>query len=269
MKKAPPPRAPLGHCPSLTSCFRCAPWPVLRRRCCPGSSRPRGPSQPVPRTRGRRETRAERVDSSMDNLGMDVTGESRAALVILAFLQADCQGAELQKELHSLSNEFHLTRYINCNGPRIDTAEVGSLEAELSLLNTSFQETYSDDYESLPEDLHDIQPVAELQGQWNQDAAANIQQVAEEIREIAAQLQESVMAQATNNLMRNRSDSQSEWKTHLKLEVERILRNGTGLEHLPHERLVMALTLTLVKGVCEQAPQLLRSLFNAALQFIR
>ncbi|XP_062246391.1 uncharacterized protein LOC133955531 isoform X1 [Platichthys flesus] len=202
----------------------------------------------------------------MDNLGMDVTGDSRAALVILAFLQADCQGAELQKELHSLSNEFHLTRDINCNGPRINTAEVGSVETDGYLEPECLLQTDCREIDIVPVDLHDIQPVAELQGQY---AAANIQQVAEEIREIAAQLQESVMAQATNNLMRNRSDSQSEWKTHLKLEVERILRNGTGLEHLPQERLVMALTLTLVKGVCEQAPQLLRSLFNAALQFIR
>ncbi|XP_053283155.1 uncharacterized protein LOC128444618 isoform X2 [Pleuronectes platessa] len=189
----------------------------------------------------------------MDKLGMDVTGDSRAALIILAFLQADCQGAELRKELHSLSNEFHLTRDINCSGPwSISRREIARPRPEL-----------------VPVDLPDIQPVAELEWQWNQEAAANIQQVAEEIREVADQLQESVIAQATSNLMRNRSDSQSEWKTHLNSEVQRILRNGTGLEHLPHERLVMALTLTLVKGVCEQAPQFLRSLFNAALQFIR
>ena len=59
-----------------------------------------------------------------------------------------------------------------------------------------------------------------------------------------------------------------QWKTHLTLEVQQIMRQGTFLEHLPQERVIMALTLTLVKGVCEQAPQLLRSLFNAALQFI-
>ncbi|XP_060932658.1 BH3 interacting domain death agonist isoform X2 [Limanda limanda] len=194
----------------------------------------------------------------MDNRVMDVPGGSSAALVMLAFLQADCRGAEIQKELHSLGNELHVThRDINCNGPRVDPSEDGDLETDGHL-----------EYESVHMDLQGIQPVVELPWQWNQDPAANIQQVAGELREIADQLEESVMTQATRNLMRNTSDSRAEWRTHLNSEVQRIIRNGTGLEHLPQERVFMALTLTLVKGVCEQAPQLLRSLFNAALQFI-
>ncbi|XP_062246393.1 uncharacterized protein LOC133955531 isoform X2 [Platichthys flesus] len=166
----------------------------------------------------------------MDNLGMDVTGDSRAALVILAFLQADCQGAELQKELHSLSNEFHLTRDINCNGPRINTAEVGSVETDGYLEPECLLQTDCREIDIVPVDLHDIQPVAELQGQY---AAANIQQVAEEIREIAAQLQESVMAQATNNLMRNRSDSQSEVSLLNSLE-EAVNHRGSDTNCLTH-----------------------------------
>ncbi|XP_034444121.1 BH3 interacting domain death agonist [Hippoglossus hippoglossus] len=192
----------------------------------------------------------------MDNLGMDVTGGSSAALVILAFLQADCRGSEFRKELLSLGSEFQLTRDINCNGPRIEPAEDGDLETDGHLA------------ECVRMDLRDIQPVVGPQWQWNHDALAGIQQVADELREIADQLQARVTARATRNLMRNTSDSQSEWRTHLTSEVERIMRDGTGLEHLPQERVFMALTLTLVKGVCEQAPQLLRSLFNAALQFI-
>ena len=47
-----------------------------------------------------------------------------------------------------------------------------------------------------------------------------------------------------------------------------MMRQGVGLEHLPQERVFVALTLTLVRGVCEQAPRLLRNLFHTALQYI-
>ncbi|XP_019959193.2 BH3 interacting domain death agonist isoform X2 [Paralichthys olivaceus] len=203
-----------------------------------------------------RDTNAEWVASSMDNLCMDVTGGSSVALVILAFLQADCRDSEFRKELHSLGNEFKLTRDINCNAPSIDQLEDGDLETDGHLPG------------GVSVSLQDIQPSVELQWPRNDEAVANIQQVAEGLREIAAQLEESVLAQATSNLRRNISDSPSEWKNHLTLEVDRIMRHGIGLEHLPQERVFMALTLTLVKGVCEQAPQLLRSLFYAALQYI-
>lgn len=46
------------------------------------------------------------------------------------------------------------------------------------------------------------------------------------------------------------------------------MRQGVGLRDLAQEKVVVALTLTLVKGVCEKAPQLLRNLFNVALQYV-
>lgn len=60
------------------------------------------------------------------------------------------------------------------------------------------------------------------------------------------------------------------WKHHLALEVEWVKKQGLGpvLDYLPQEKVIMALTLTLVKGVCERAPLLLRNLFSAAVQFI-
>lgn len=58
-----------------------------------------------------------------------------------------------------------------------------------------------------------------------------------------------------------------QWKDHLTWEVERAMRRGVGLEHLPQERVAAALALTLVRGVCEQTPRLLRDLFSAVLQY--
>uniref|UniRef100_A0A3P9Q8R4 BH3-interacting domain death agonist n=1 Tax=Poecilia reticulata TaxID=8081 RepID=A0A3P9Q8R4_POERE len=54
---------------------------------------------------------------------------------------------------------------------------------------------------------------------------------------------------------------------HLVNEVERLLRE-VSVKDLPQEQVVVALTLTLVKGVCIQAPRLLKGLFDTAVQFI-
>ncbi|TMS05232.1 hypothetical protein E3U43_004482 [Larimichthys crocea] len=118
--------------------------------------------------------------------------------------------------------------------------------------------------------LHDIQPSVELRPQGNHAGAAAIQQVAEGLRDIAAQLEHDVVARATQNLSRNLSNSPSaQWGEHIIQEVNRVMRQGVvGLQHVPQEQVIVALTLTLVKGVCEQAPRLLRILFNVALQCI-
>ena len=57
------------------------------------------------------------------------------------------------------------------------------------------------------------------------------------------------------------------WKNHLTLEVEWVVKNSQGLD-LPQERLMMALALTLVKGVCERTPTLLRRLFATTLEYL-
>lgn len=79
------------------------------------------------------------------------------------------------------------------------------------------------------------------------------------------------MAQAAENLTKKlQKYSIGRWKHHLALEVEWVKKQGLGpvLDYLPQEKVIMALTLTLVKGVCERAPLLLRNLFSAAVQFI-
>lgn len=192
----------------------------------------------------------------MDELG-NLTNGQNAALVILAFLQADCRTSEYGKELLSLGKELNLTRDINFNGPRRDALDDGDLETDGHLSSC------------ITASLDDIQPSVELQWPRNRAEAADLQQIAEGLREIADQLEHNIVAQATQNLSRNISTSPSEqWKDHLRWEVERVIRQGVGLEHLPQERVFVALTLTLVKGVCEQVPRLLRNLFNSALQYL-
>lgn len=194
----------------------------------------------------------------MDALGTLTSGPD-VALVVLAFLQADCKSSDFRKELASLGHEIRQTRDINCNGPGRDAPEDGDLETDGHL-------SYC-----LEAQMGDIRPSVDLQRLGNHAEVAAIQRVAEELREIAAQLEHNVVARATQNLSRNISDSSSErWTDLLSREVDRLMRQGVGLglEHLPQERVLVALTLTLVKGVCERAPQLVRNLFRTALQSI-
>ncbi|XP_078114020.1 BH3 interacting domain death agonist [Sander vitreus] len=188
----------------------------------------------------------------MDNLGDLTSGQNAAALVVLAFLQADCRTSEYGKELLSLGKDLNLTRDINFK----DALEDGDIETDGHLPSRITA-------------LDDIQPSLELQWPRNGAEAADLQQIAEGLREIADQLEHVVVAQATQNLSRNLTTSPSDqWKNYLTEEVRTVMRQGVGLEHLPQERVMMALTLTLVKGVCEQAPRLLRNLFHTALQCI-
>uniref|UniRef100_A0A8C6SHV4 BH3-interacting domain death agonist n=1 Tax=Neogobius melanostomus TaxID=47308 RepID=A0A8C6SHV4_9GOBI len=50
--------------------------------------------------------------------------------------------------------------------------------------------------------------------------------------------------------------------------IQNILAHGVGLHNLQQERVIAALTFTLVKEVCLQTPTLLRSLFHTALQYL-
>ncbi|XP_071752980.1 BH3 interacting domain death agonist isoform X2 [Centroberyx gerrardi] len=194
----------------------------------------------------------------MDYFGKMIGGPN-ADLVILSFLcQTDCGISEFQKELRSLGEELNFTRDINSNGPWRDSHEDGQLESDGHCPS------------SIIGSLGDIQPQVELDWPVNPGEAEALRQVAVELKEIADQLEHSVVAQATQNLSRSLSNSPMTWKQLLALEVEWAVRQGpyVGLEHLPQERIIVALTLTLVKGVCERAPRLLRDLFTAALQYI-
>lgn len=192
----------------------------------------------------------------MDDLGNLKSGQN-AALVILAFLQADCGDSEYSEELYFLAQEINVNRDINCNGLGEDPSEDGYLESDGGHLCGCITDA-----------VRDIQPSVGLPG--NHADAEVFVQIAEGLREIAAQLEHNVVAQATQNLSRNinASHSPQEWGKYLSSEVERVMRQGLSLSDLPQERVILALSLTLVKGVYKQAPHLLRNLFNTALQYI-
>lgn len=46
------------------------------------------------------------------------------------------------------------------------------------------------------------------------------------------------------------------------------MRHNVTLKDVAQEQIAVALTLALVKGVCEQTPRLLRNLFAATLRYI-
>lgn len=192
------------------------------------------------------------------NIG-NVTSGPDAALVMLAFLQADVKvtNSEYRRELSTLGQELHFIRDINCNGLRT-SQDRGELETDGHQASCF----------SAP--LRDIQPVADLYWPGNGADVAAVQRVAQELRDIAAHLEHSVVARATQSLSNNISNSPSDtWKAHLSQEVDRVMRQGVNLNDIPQERVMVALTFTLVRGVCETTPRVLRKLFDMALQYIR
>lgn len=189
----------------------------------------------------------------MDELG-DLKSGQNAALLMWVFLQADSSTPEFSKELLSLGKELDFSRDINFNRLCEEDLDDGDLE--------------TDGHLPIRAALQDILPSVELQWPMSRAQAADCQQLAEELREIADQLQQNVVNQATQNLSRNMSNIPSaQWTEHLSREVQSVMQS-VGLHHLSRERVMLALTLTLVKGVCALAPQLLRSLFVTALQFL-
>lgn len=187
----------------------------------------------------------------MDDLRSLTRGQNVA--VVFAFLQADCKDSDYGLELRSLARDLNLFQDTKSSGARIESLDDG-LETDGHLPG------------GITVSLEDILPSV---GQWPRGRVeeAVFLRVAGELRDIADQLEQNVVARGIQNLNSHIEASPSEqWKQHLICEVERAMRQGVGLEHLPQERVLMALTLTLVRGVCEQAPRLLRSLFATALQ---
>ncbi|XP_077372043.1 BH3 interacting domain death agonist isoform X2 [Festucalex cinctus] len=184
----------------------------------------------------------------MDDL-TKLTGEQNATLVLLSFLQADCSNAQYNAAVNSLGKELTETWRSSCE------EECGVIECDGNLSTTIGS-------------IDDIEPLVELYWPGGEREARALQEVAARLREIAAQLEQNVVDQAARNLRRNVMSSPSEWLDLLKIEVQRAMMQGVGLEHLAQERVMVALSLTLVKQVCEHTPRLLRDLFNTALQYI-
>lgn len=86
----------------------------------------------------------------MDVLRNPSSGQN-TALVIWAFLQADCRSAEYRNEIFSLGQDINLTRDINWNGLREDPPDDGALETD-GHLSCCIRASWDD-----------IQPSADLQ----------------------------------------------------------------------------------------------------------
>ncbi|XP_053741026.1 BH3 interacting domain death agonist [Synchiropus splendidus] len=170
-------------------------------------------------------------------------------LVLLEFLQGGCKSADYNVALATLKRNLS----INCNQMLNDDGDI-ECDGHMS-------------HDSIALDLADIRPDVNLN--VNHAQAAVVQQVAADLRQIAARFEHDIIAQATQNLQRNMKSSPYErWAEHLSREVESAIGRGVCLQDLPQERVIMAVSLTLVKGVCERAPHMLQSLFHVALQFI-
>lgn len=175
------------------------------------------------------------------------------AVLLWAFLQADCkESPEFCEEVLSLGKDF------NDNEARaLYVLDYGEPDTDGDL------ETDGHISSNLTIALEGIEPSVDA------PEPAIIQEVAAEIREIAAQLEHNIVTRATQNLTRNISGSSTEhWREYLHVEVQNMLAQGVVLNNLQQERVIAALTFTLVKGVCLQAPSLLRSLFDTALQYL-
>ncbi|XP_048112893.1 BH3 interacting domain death agonist isoform X1 [Alosa alosa] len=205
-----------------------------------------------------------------DRTSMDATGDANSllgtSLVFLTFLQQKgCQNDDLERELSDLKRDLKHGQDINCNGIGLVCTD-GSLSGEL----------HSGDDGELQTDGHS--PTVHLQ-MFVLDQHPHVQapppvpvpdqalrDIAQELIQIADQLENDVMAHATNRLLRSLQNSEKEnWSKHLKQAVEQVhvsLRSGTSLGDLPQERVTLALSLSLIKAVCEHTPRFLRDLFH-------
>uniref|UniRef100_A0A3Q3VJ22 BH3-interacting domain death agonist n=1 Tax=Mola mola TaxID=94237 RepID=A0A3Q3VJ22_MOLML len=177
----------------------------------------------------------------MDELGNLASGQN-TALLVLTFLQADCGNAEYRKEILSLGQEINLTWDINWNSFREDK----DLETDghLSTCVTGFG--------------FGVEPSLELQ-QPGECSTKNILYTKLcAIGDVRVFSLCTVLSPCLRPLQ--------EWIDHLSWEVNRLMGQNVTFKDLAQEQVIVALTLTLVKGVCKHTPQLLRNLFNTALR---
>ncbi|XP_072770011.1 BH3 interacting domain death agonist [Nerophis lumbriciformis] len=180
-----------------------------------------------------------------------LSSEQNAALVVLSFLHADCGNDEFGQAVVSLGKELTNT-WATCRD------DDGALEIDGHLPSNSIAAF-----------IDDIEPLVELNWPGGHDEVAALQEVAARLRQISDQFQQHVVDQAARNLHRSiMSTPSDQWLDLLTVEVQRVMRQGVGLEQLPQEKVIMALSLTLVKQVCKHAPRLLGSLFRVALRCV-
>ncbi|XP_060779893.1 BH3 interacting domain death agonist [Neoarius graeffei] len=186
---------------------------------------------------------------------MDVHSISQTPLLFLTFLQQrPCQNSELQRELDNLRCEVKLSAapsghiaYPQDHVFDSDVEHDGELQA---------------DGHSFHRGLHDV-AEAELVLPVPAEEADVVREVAAELVRIADEFNHAIVSQVAENLTNNLTNSSFEyWWSSLNHGVDCLL-DGSGMHT---EQMVMALTFSLARAVCERAPHLLRGLCNTMMQ---
>ncbi|XP_017547623.1 BH3 interacting domain death agonist [Pygocentrus nattereri] len=184
------------------------------------------------------------------------------SLVFLTFLdQTPCQNKDLEKELHRLGYDLKLT-----------TDSGGTKYAHHGLVDLSIEcdgELETDgNIPTNPRDfLQGVLPEVHLALPVNPEEAQAVREVAAELIRIADELNLMIVSRAAEGLARklNSTSSLESWHILLVQSVDNLLKEVPGVHT---EQVVMALTFSLVKAVCEHTPPLLRGLYNVVMQYI-
>ncbi|TSX17019.1 BH3-interacting domain death agonist [Bagarius yarrelli] len=191
---------------------------------------------------------------------MDVHSVPQTPLLFLTFLQqSPGLNCELQREVDKLHSEVKL-RSVSSGGFReyIDYPRCYSFDSNIECDG----ELQTDGHSLYLGQLHDV-PQVELVLPVPGEAQA-VREMAEELIRMADEFNQRIVSQAAEHLTRTLSNSSTEhWSSCLSHGIEGLLNDVPGVHT---ERIVMALTFSLVKAVCERAPRFLRGLCNTVTQ---
>ncbi|XP_058243570.1 BH3 interacting domain death agonist [Hemibagrus wyckioides] len=176
-------------------------------------------------------------------------------LLLLSFLQqSPSLPCELQRELENLHCELRSAAHKGLKDD-IEYPEDHDFGIECD------GELQTDGH-SFHRGLHDL-PQADLVLPVHNEVLM-VREVAAELIRMADEFNEIVVSQAAECLAKKLSNSSEEgWWNCLAQGVDGLLKEMPGVHT---ERMVMALTFSLVKAVCERTPRLLRGLYNTMTQ---
>ncbi|XP_030621181.1 BH3 interacting domain death agonist [Chanos chanos] len=179
----------------------------------------------------------------------NAASRQKNSLILLSFFeQQGNQNDKLKDELRQLNNELKPFRDINDYDSDIQT--------DGHPCSTS-NRLYTGELE------HHI----EFRG--NDHENEQVRQIAAELIDIADRFDNLVLTRSAENLNRRlQSHGGKEWGAYLSEEVKRLLHGMPDFHQYSQDFVLMALTFTLVKKVCEHTPSLLQRLFSTAVDFV-
>ncbi|XP_039626005.1 BH3-interacting domain death agonist-like isoform X2 [Polypterus senegalus] len=178
-------------------------------------------------------------------------------MILLSFLQlGETQDEHFNRELHLLDKE------LKTRGP----------------MSTVFFNQYIYHYEDeLQTDGHFCSNFRNYLGDIAPELRANaaneeaLREIARHLADIADHLDQRMIAEAAQNLSQHMQsvNLRQDWVGLLSTEIQNFMRHGIpGLQYANEERVMVALTMALVKRIGLQFPTLLRSFFSTAVQYI-